>query len=280
MANSVQLSLRSALRHIPPLRWSKSFVDMKYYQRRRDRSFRKLCESAHRLEQADWERALADELGYWRWSLEQGNFRERLDPHTELQPELAELLRKCANAADEALVIDVGSGPLTTVGSKWTHPLRVMAIDPLADQYNALMDELGVVPPVRPVRGSAERLLDLIVAESADLLVMNNALDHSFQPLQCVMNLVAAAKPGCFVYLNHFANEAERERYAGLHQWNIFRRGNDTIVSSTAKEHSLAQLLDGRATVSTRTRFEMHGIVETIIRKFQTPALSARLSAG
>lgn len=267
MSSSLQPGLRAALRQVPALRWAKSFLDMKYYQRRRDRNFAKRRESPKRLEQADWERALGDELGYWQWSLEQGHFRDRLDRNQPLQPELAELLERCVRGSDEALLIDVGSGPLTTVGSQWTRPLRVMAIDPLADQYNVLMDELGVVPPVRPVKGSAENLLRTVAEASAHLLVMNNALDHSFQPLRCVMNLVAAAKPGCFIYLNHFANEAERERYQGLHQWNIFRRGDDTIVSSTTEEHSLMTVLDGRASVSTQTRFEKHGVVETVIRK-------------
>jgi len=255
------------LRQVPPLRWAKSFLDMKYYQRRRDRNFAKRGTELRRLEQADWERALDEELGFWRWSLEQGRFRDRLDSNQPLQPELAELLERGTRNADEAVLVDVGSGPLTTVGSKWTRPLRVIAIDPLADRYNALMDELAVVPPVRPVKGSAENLLITLAETSADLLVMNNALDHSFEPLQCVLNLVAAARPGCFVYLNHFANEAEKENYRGLHQWNIFRRGDDTVVSGTTREHSLARLLAGKATVSTRTRLERHGVVETVIRK-------------
>lgn len=267
MGDSLQPTLRAALRRVPPLRWAKSFVDMRYYQKRRDRNFAGRPESPAPLRQIDWERALDDELGFWRWSLEQGHFTERLDRNRLLQPELAGLLEQCAPSADEALVIDVGSGPLTTVGSRWTHPLRVIAIDPLADRYNALMDKLGVVPPVRPVRGSAESLSSTVAEASADLLVMNNALDHSFEPLQCVLNLVTAARPGCFVYLNHFANEAERENYRGLHQWNIFRRGADTIVSSTTREHSLAGVLAGKATVSTRTRLEKHGLVETVIRK-------------
>jgi hypothetical protein len=267
MVNSFHPGIRAALRQVPALRWVKSFLDMKYYQRRRDRNFATRRAASRRREQVDWERALQDELGFWRWSLEQGHFTDRLDPHRPLQPELAGLLEQGVRGSCEALVVDVGSGPLTTVGCTWARPLRVMAIDPLADHYNALMDRLGVVPPVRPVMGAAENLLSVISAESADLLVMNNALDHSFQPLQCVMNLVAAAKPGCFVYLNHFANEAERESYRGLHQWNIFRRGNDTIVSSVTEEHSLAQVLTGKARVSTRTRFEKHAVVETVIRK-------------
>ena len=39
--------------------------------------------------------------------------------------------------------------------------MRVYAVDPLADDYNVLMDELGLVPPVRPIKGMAECLTDL-----------------------------------------------------------------------------------------------------------------------
>lgn len=266
MDKSLQPKLRAALRQVPPLRWAKSFLEIQYYQRRRDRRFGHARPAAKPMEQVDWERALEEELGFWRWSLEQGRFRERLQ-RNPLQKELAELLQGRVRGPAEALVLDVGSGPLTTVGTVWTQPMRVMAIDPLADRYNALMDEMGIKPPVRPVMGSAEKLSSIVAAESADLLVMNNALDHSFQPLQCVMNLVAAARPGGFVYLSHFANEAEKENYSGLHQWNIFRRGSDTIVSSTTEEHSLAKALHGKASVTTRTKLEKYGVVETVIRK-------------
>jgi hypothetical protein len=266
MLNPLPQGLRDALRQVPPLRWAKSYVDLKYYQSRRDRKFGKSIESPP-LGPVDWERALEDEMGYWKWSLGQGRFVERLDKTRPLQRELAELLENRVRGSVEALVVDVGSGPLTTVACSWTKPLRVIAIDPLADRYNELMDEIGIEPPVRPIKGTAEDLLSVIRPDSADLMVMNNALDHSFRPMQCVMNLVAAAKPGCFVYLNHFANEAEIENYQGLHQWNIFRRGRDTIISSIDQEHSLSTMLNGKATVSTRTKFEKHGVVETIIRK-------------
>jgi hypothetical protein len=267
MGNLIHPSIREALKQVPALRWAKSFAELKYYQRRRDKGFARQQVQPHPNEQADWERALDDELRFWRWALGQGHFDDRLQRDRHIQAELARLLDERHTGPTEAVVIDVGSGPLTTVGTVWAHPMRVIAIDPLADRYNALMDEMGIIPPVRPVRGSAEHLSSVIPHGSADLLVMNNALDHSYQPLRCVLNLVATAKPGCFVHLSHFANEAEKERYAGLHQWNIFRRGRDTIISSRTEEHSLTQLLAGRATVSTRTRFEKHGIVETLIRR-------------
>jgi len=258
--------LRDGLRQLPPLRWAKSVFDLKFFQWRRDRRFGTPIRSeAYRF--TDWEGNLESEISYWKGVLVLPSMNELLNPNKPLQKELSELLDKCVSPAAEALIIDVGSGPLTIVGCNWVQRLRVIALDPLADHYNMIMNEIGMEPLVRPVKGSGEDLLSFIEPDSVDLLVMNNALDHSFHPIQVVMNMVAAARPGGFVYLSHFANEAEVEDYQGLHQWNIFKRGNDTIIANLIAEYSLESVLYGKALVSTRTKLIGHGVVETIIRK-------------
>ena len=78
---------------------------------------------------------------------------------------------------DHVRILDVGSGPLTKLGK--THPskrLEITATDLLANDYDHLLAELGVLPPVRTVHADAERI-EIAVGLAADKAV--RALDHA-----------------------------------------------------------------------------------------------------
>src|SRR4051794_5126905 len=105
-----------------------------------------------------WRRELPTEVEFWREWLRSGgldwpwSYRERLDPDTPL----AEPLILDRLSGDAVRILDVGAGPLTSLGRR--HPsssIEVVAVDPLAARYDELLAEAGVVPPVRtlPCRG-------------------------------------------------------------------------------------------------------------------------------
>jgi SAM-dependent methyltransferase len=184
-----------------------------------------------------WERALPREV---RWAR-----RVLTDPEAKtrwraLQPEYpwaSAFPDAYAAAADrfphgELRVVDVGAGPGCSMPK--AHPGRafhITAIDPLADEYNALLDELGIDPVVRSRPGSGEALLEVVEPNSFDLAHANNSVDHTYDPVLVIRNMVLAVKPGSgLVLLRHERNEGVNEHYRALHQWNLDADGDDLIL--------------------------------------------------
>jgi hypothetical protein len=50
---------------------------------------------------------------------------------------------------------------------------------------------------------------------------MENALDHSYDPLRGIQQMLEVVKPGHYVLLLHKVNEAENQNYKAFHQWNF-----------------------------------------------------------
>ncbi|MBZ5536897.1 MAG: class I SAM-dependent methyltransferase [Acidobacteriia bacterium] len=115
------------------------------------------------------------------------------------------------------------------------HPskeLIIVATDALASEYDDLLTKYRIEPPLRTILARAERLTRIFAKNSFDLVYAQNSLDHSYDPLEAIRQMVRVAREGCFVVLDHIENEAENENYQGLHQWNFtVREGIFTITS-------------------------------------------------
>ena len=194
---------------------------------------------------ADWVSGLPTEASFWEkalkdparcWTLNE--YHERTDPDFELQSELKTLIGVPQGVVR---ILDVGAGPLTRVGKKWTgQTVEITAIDPLADVYQELLRRVGIRPPVETKYGHGEKLLEQFHENQFDLAYASNALDHSYDPLLAINQMFAVIKPAHFVYLWHFANEGLISSYSGLHQWNFDVQGNDFVISDGRKQLSLA----------------------------------------
>ena len=70
-----------------------------------------------------------------------GDFKRRFDPNSEL---LVDPRYVILPTEGELHILDVGAGPITSVGKRRTGvDVHLTAVDPLADEYNALLDSLG-----------------------------------------------------------------------------------------------------------------------------------------
>jgi len=172
-----------------------------------------------------WSEGLDEETEYWfRWLRDREPWPEqfafRTDPDSELQPHIRRYL---ASPPDARLrILDVGSGPLTVLGKRWEdRSLEITAIDPLAERYAELCDRVGLEPLVRPVSGDAEHMAAMFPADSFDLVYAQNCIDHGYDPLRSIEQMLAVAKPGHFVLLEHAIDEGEHMQYEGPHQWNF-----------------------------------------------------------
>ena len=117
--------------------------------------------------------------------------------------------------------LDVGSGPYSNCGFKTNFNLNMRLLDPLAEAYKLLKQKYAINSPINPEMGFAEMLSDKFEENTFDMVHMSNALDHTFDPIECIKQMIYVVKVGGIVILRHNRNEGEKGNYMGLHQWNI-----------------------------------------------------------
>jgi len=173
-----------------------------------------------------WVRELESEVDFWRrWiantpsaALEER--RARLDPSTPLQDWVRDLM--ATPPGGTVRLLDIGAGPATQLGKVWPErTVEITALDPLADEYDRLLRKHGLRAPVPSQPGHGEQLGQLVPPDAFDLAYAVNALDHSYDPLAIIEGMLRATKPGGWLALDHYIDEAEYEGYTGLHQWNF-----------------------------------------------------------
>ncbi len=202
-----------------------------------------------------WRTRTRSEVDFWAaWLVgapgteEWASDREsRLDPDTEIRDPLVrdELER---SPAGEISILDVGAGPVTRLGFRYPgKTLTIVAVDPLADEYERLLGDAGLEPPIRTSCVAGEELREHFGSRRFDIAYASNALDHSADPLLIISNMVAVVRPGGVVLLRHKRNEGEQARYGGLHQWNFDVVDDRLLVWNNAIEVNVGSALAGRA---------------------------------
>jgi len=170
--------------------------------------------------------ALQQEIQFWRdWFVSGGlqwpeDFRQRFEPGLPIQRHIATYIDQLNTPCVQ--ILDVGSGPLTRLGRK--HPTKQLAItatDLQAHEYDRLLAELGIEPPIRTIYADAERLLEQFGPDAFDIVHGENCIDHTAHPLRAIEQMVAVCKPRGLVILYHAENEGQREQYHQLHQWDF-----------------------------------------------------------
>jgi SAM-dependent methyltransferase len=128
--------------------------------------------------------------------------------------------------------------------------LEIVPVDPLAAAYATLLARHDRVPPLATRFAPAEDLCLYLPPGSFDLAHCRNALDHSWEPLRGIEQMLAMVRVGGRVLLRHFADEAEREAYSGFHQFNFSNRDGRFIIWNATAEIDVAAALATPARVS------------------------------
>ncbi len=200
---------------------------------------------------------------YWDDPEIADDFRRRVDPEAVLDDSLI-VEHLAAIPSRDVSILDVGAGPLTVLGKRYPgRRLSIVAVDPLADDYDRLLAEAGIVPTVRTERCAGEELLERFRPDTFDVVYARNALDHSADPVRIVHNMLALARPRGVVLLKHFRNEGEWAEYEGLHQWNFDVRNGRPVLWSPTAEHDLREEVGDAADVACASR---QGWVEWTLR--------------
>jgi SAM-dependent methyltransferase len=180
-----------------------------------------------------WQANLPSEIEYWQQIIRGtfpnpewvAGFRKRLAGEHEFPRHLRPYLN-----ARSARILDVGSGPATTLGPiEAPCPVEIVPIDPLAETYGKLLRDAGLRcwNPTRPSEG--ERLSELGLG-TFDLVHSRNALDHAYDPLRVIKQMMAVCRPGGTVYFEGSVNESVKQNAHGLHQWNFMPLDTGDLV--------------------------------------------------
>lgn len=223
---------------------------------------------------ADRGGGLETEVRFWdKWLRDKGaaspqdwrhhDYRYRVDARAPLSGWHRELVERIPS--DLVSILDVGAGPVTAVGKRHeSKVLSITAVDPLADEYAALLARHRLEPPVRTRRGAGEELAALFGPDAFDLVIAQRCIDHSVDPVACVRNMVEVCRVGGVIALEHEENLAVNAAYRGIHQWNFGLRGGELVVSGGGYAKSLDAELRGR--VRWEHRLE-RGVIRSWSRK-------------
>lgn len=202
-----------------------------------------------------WKHGIPSEVLFWdKWMKERGGkwtdqFQRRFDTDAPLDPWIAAV---AGGLGTECVsILDVGCGPASVIGYKLKGvTLRVTAIDPLASIYNDLLAQYGLKPPVAPTFATAEELSSVFKPNSFDIVYCRNALDHSFDPLRGINEMLKVVRVGGFILLRHFRNEAEHGEYHGFHHYNFDCRDDRFVIWNKSMLVEVADFLAEQAQVS------------------------------
>lgn len=211
------------------------------------------------MDRSDWEKLTHEEIGFWdKWLQNKGgqwpeDYQRRIDPQQKI-PDLIEraLIDNGVARGETVRVLDLGSGPLTYVGCQSDHyKVEVIAVDPLADEYNSLINKYNIPAPVLPRKGEAEKLDCLFPVHDFDVVWICNSLDHSYDPVLGFFQAYKTLKIGGIALIVFHPNEADHGDYQGLHNWNFDVRNGSFIIESRGRMVNVSNILDKHAKIKT-----------------------------
>lgn len=202
-----------------------------------------------------WDEQLLTQLDHWdRWLAgESGEGPKNRLTDSYPFPGYLQKVLDCPPGS-EVRVLDLGSGPASTVGRNWPgRKVFVTCVDPLAEEYNVLLRKHGYAEFACIARGCGETLLEDIEERDFDIAYSANALDHSYDPLLCIENMLRIVRPKGWVVFMVLENEGQRQRYGGLHRWNFCvddgelvlwdKSGRSYVVANEIRDSTMREIL-------------------------------------
>ena len=191
----------------------------------------------------EWDKEKEGSVAFFEKKLLKGSMDKRLNPKRKLRKDVRPYLPKDQK---NLRLLDVGAGPITRLGYKWgERKIDIEALDVNGDLYREMFQKHQVTPPVITKTSEAEKVDELYEEDSFHFAFSRNALDHCYDPIKAIQNMVKLIKPGCYVLLLHRRNEGHSQGYRGAHLWNFDGVGEKVVVYNPSVKYDLQQELPG-----------------------------------
>lgn len=203
-----------------------------------------------------WLDGIEVELNFWnKWAAEDGgiynkDFLRRIADAPEIEDE-----RFITFSNNPFRVLDAGAGPISSFGIMSSlGKIELTACDPLADAYAQVLEANKIVPYVKTEFAYFERLTDKYEKNYFDHVHVRNALDHAFDALTGIYELLHVLKVNGTLRLVYAENEAEHEHYQGFHQWNFTEENGEFIIWNRDININISDALRNIADVNVTTK--------------------------
>jgi SAM-dependent methyltransferase len=179
-----------------------------------------------------WQANIDEELGFWQ-EIVTGRFPEKAwcetsrSYLTQDMPIDHPYFYKIADYLDmfsetQINVANVGSGPCVPLRvTHPTHKIHMLHIDPLWPYYERILEAAGYRARTFTAPFPAETMDQALPHNHFHITWSRNALDHSWDPLKGIKNMIKITRPQGKIIVLVNANEGVRESYHGLHKWNF-----------------------------------------------------------
>ena len=219
----------------------------------------------------NWVNGIPYEIAFWEGIFSNKKRIESLFNYSRYNKEI-ELTNFDVNLflsqKENPAVVDAGCGMSFCNGDKLNgKQLNVCYIDPLAPFFNKIIEKKKIDLP-KITFGFIE-YLSAFVPLKASLIIVQNALDHSINPLKGIIECIESLEIGGVLYLRHFRNEAETENYRGFHQYNISLENDDIIIRNKETKTNINSFIKAYTEIETSTCG--NEIIAVITKKQEVP---------
>lgn len=226
-----------------------------------------------------WIKGIPYEEAFWRSMYRNRKTRKGLFAWSKYGRELelpgfdaVNFLKECESDVTLPVVLDVGCGMSYCTGNKIDgKELNIQYVDPLAPYYNKILDDYKIDMPHIEF-GMIEYLSSFFPKSDVSLIIVQNALDHSANPLKGIRECLGSLKVGGVLYLKHYINEAEYENYRGFHKFNVDEQNGKLIIWNESERYDVKEMMADVAEVETQ-RIKSGGkiFVVSVIKKTKDP---------
>lgn len=163
-----------------------------------------------------------------QWMKEAINSKTRKNQFPQLLLPYIEELRKLRDS--QIKILDIGCGPISVLAWGVEQKLfNLVAIDPLAKKYLALLKKHKISYPIKPIKCTGEELSSFFPKKSFDLVYSRNALDHVSDVKKCIKNIYEVLKNNGVFYLEGFIKVGTYKKWRGLHQHDLIPVNGELI---------------------------------------------------
>jgi len=197
----------------------------------------------------NWIEGIPYELCFWKFSY---RYKKRLSSLLEWSKWGKSMQLTGWNALDflhalpivNPIILDVGCGMSYATGNLDADgkELNIHYVDALATFFNEHKDKYASFLPSVEF-GMMEYLSAFYPHHDVSLIIIQNALDHSANPIKAILEALDALHEGGCLYLHHHPNEAEYEHYRGFHKFNICIEDQRLIIWNKSERYDINAMI-------------------------------------